>query len=146
MGSKGRALVAELFRFHLVGLGTVLIGTLTFLGLVALGAGYGLALLGDYALGIAFSYFLNKEFTFRARVTSHAKPLSATVLSYALTFLLNLLLLALAVEVLTFPVVPAQLLIMLLLAGLNFLLFKFWIFGRLAGPAVASAAVARPDN
>src|SRR5690606_22283590 len=76
MGSKGRALIAELFRFHLVGAGTLVVGTLVFLGLVALGFGYTLALVGDYAAGILFSYYMNKTFTFRAQVASDVKPLS----------------------------------------------------------------------
>lgn len=133
MGSKGRALVAELFRFHLVGAGTLVIGTLVFLGLVALGFSYTTALVGDYAAGILFSYYMNKTFTFRAQVASDVKPLSYTVLGYAVTFLLNLALLALAVERFALPVVYSQLVIMLALALLNFGIFKFVVFGAAAG-------------
>ena len=132
MGSKGRALVAELFRFHLVGAGTLLIGTLVFLGLVALGLGYPLALVGDYAAGILFSYYMNKTYTFRARVESDLKPLSYTVMGYAVTFLLNLLLLAIAVERLGMNVVFAQVLTMLGLAVVNYAIFKFFVFGTAA--------------
>ncbi|HEY0963227.1 MAG TPA: GtrA family protein [Pseudomonadales bacterium] len=135
MGSKGRALVAELFRFHLVGAGTLLVGTLVFLGMVALGFGYTPALVGDYVAGILFSYYMNKTFTFRAQVASDVKPLSFTVLGYAVTFLLNLALLALAVECLALPVVYSQLVIMLVLAVLNFAIFKFIVFGAAARTA-----------
>lgn len=129
MGSKGRAFVAELFRFHVVGVGTLLIGTLVFLGLVALGLDYRLALAGDYAAGILFSYYMNKTFTFRAQVRSDIKPLAFTALGYCVTFFLNLLLLGVAVEVLSLPVIQAQIVIMLVLAVLNFLVFKFLVFG-----------------
>src|SRR5690606_22353553 len=132
MGNSRRALVAELLRFHLVGIGTLLIGTAVFLALVAAGSGYVFALVGDYAAGIAFSYVMNKHFTFRAQMASDTVPLLATVLSYLLTFLLNVLLLALAVETWQFDVVYAQVVIMLLLAILNYLMFKFVIFGWLA--------------
>ena len=132
MGSKGRALVAELFRFHLVGAGTLLVGTLVFLGLVALGFGYTPALAGDYAAGILFSYYMNKIFTFRAQVASDVKPLSYTVLGYAVTFLLNLALLAIAVERLALPVIHSQVVIMLVLAAVNFVIFKFVVFGAAA--------------
>jgi putative flippase GtrA len=128
MGSKGRALVAELFRFHLVGAGTLVVGTLVFLGLVALGFGYTPALVGDYAAGILFSYYMNKTFTFRAQVASDVKPLSYTVLGYAVTFTLNLALLALAVERFALPVVYSQLVIMVLLALVNFAIFRFIVF------------------
>jgi putative flippase GtrA/SAM-dependent methyltransferase len=133
MGSKGRAFVAELFRFHLVGAGTLAIGTLVFLALVALGVDYLLALAGDYAVGILFSYYMNKTFTFRTPVASDLKPLSWTALGYLATYLLNLLLLAYAVERLSLPVVYSQFVIMLVLALANYLMFKFFIFGWLQG-------------
>ena len=133
MGSKGRALVAEFFRFHLVGAGTLVIGTLVFLVLVALDFSYALALAGDYAAGILFSYYMNKTFTFRAQVRSDVKPLAYTIAGYLVTFLLNLLLLSLAVEVFALHIVYAQVVIMLSLAAVNYLIFKFIVFGRAAG-------------
>lgn len=138
MGSKGRALVAELVRFHLVGAGTLVIGTLVFLALVALGLNYTLALVGDYAAGILFSYYMNKTFTFRAQVSSDLKPLSFTVLGYAVTFLLNLLLLALAVERFALPIIYSQVVIMLVLALVNYAIFKFIVFGPRAGDPPAT--------
>jgi putative flippase GtrA len=130
MGSEGRALVAELLRFHLVGAGTLVVGTLVFLGLVALGVAYTLALAGDYAAGILFSYYMNKTYTFRAQVRSDAKPLAYTVIGYLVTFALNLLLLTVAVERLALPVVYAQIVIMLVLAVLNYAIFKFVVFRK----------------
>ena len=137
MGSDGRALVAELFRFQLVGVGTLVIGTLVFLGLLALGVAYTLALVGDYAAGILSSYYMNKTFTFSAQVRSDLKPLSYTVVGYVVSFLLNLALLAIAVELLALNVVFAQVVIMLALAALNYAIFKFVVFSpaRLERPA-----------
>ena len=132
MGSKGRTFVAELLRFHLVGAGTLVVGTAIFLGMVAAGFGYVPALVGDYAAGIIFSYFMNKKFTFRVKVKSDVVPLLVTVLAYVVTFLLNVLLLSIAVETYQFNVVYAQVVIMLLLAIMNFLLLKFLIFGIFA--------------
>ncbi|MES2626703.1 MAG: GtrA family protein [Pseudomonadota bacterium] len=129
MGSQGRTLVAELLRFHLVGVGTLLVGTAVFLGMVAAGFGYVPALVGDYAAGIVFSYFMNKKFTFRVKVKNDVVPLLVTVLTYVVTFSLNVLLLSVAVEIYTFNVVYAQVVIMLLLAIMNFLLLKFLVFG-----------------
>ena len=142
MGSEGRALVAELFRFHLVGAGTVIIGTLVFLGLVALGVPYTLALVADYAVGILFSYYMNRTFTFRAEVRSDLKPLSYTVVGYVVSFLLNLALLAIAVELLALNVAFAQVVIMLALALLNYVIFKFVVFG----PATLERPAADPGS
>jgi putative flippase GtrA len=128
MGSKGRAFVAELLRFKLVGIGTLLIGTAVFASMVAAGFGYVPALVGDYAAGIIFSYFMNKKFTFRVKVKSDVAPFLVTALTYCATFLLNVLLLSIAVETYGFNVLYAQVVIMLLLAVMNFLAFKFVIF------------------
>lgn len=130
MGSKGRIFVAELLRFHLVGAFTLLVGTAVFLGMIAAGFTYIIALVGDYAAGILFSYYMNKKFTFRAQVKSDVLPLLVTVMSYVVTFALNVLLLSIAVETYGFDVVYAQVVIMLLLAIVNFLMFKFLIFGK----------------
>jgi putative flippase GtrA len=129
MGSKGRTFIVELLRFHLVGVGTLVVGTAVFLALIAAGFGYVTALVGDYAAGILFSYFMNKKFTFRVQVKSDALPLLVTILSYVVTFLLNVLLLAIAVEEYGLNLVYSQIVIMLLLAILNFLMLKFLIFG-----------------
>ena len=132
MGSKRRIFIVELVRFHMVGAGTLVIGTAVFLGMVTAGFGYIPALVGDYAVGILFSYFMNKKFTFRVKVDSDALPLLVTVLTYFVTFLLNVLLLHLAVEVYGFNVIYAQVVIMLMLAIMNFLMFKFLVFGIFA--------------
>jgi putative flippase GtrA len=132
VGSKGRTFVAELLRFQLVGVGTLLVGTAVFLGMVAAGFSYIPALAGDYAAGIIFSYFMNKKFTFRVKVTSDALPLLITALSYVVTFLLNVMLLSSAVETYQFNVVYAQVVIMLVLALMNFVLQKFLVFGVFA--------------
>ena len=132
MGSKRRTFVAELLRFHLVGAGTLLVGTVVFLGMLALGFTYVAGLVGDYAAGIIFSYFMNKKFTFRVTVKNDALPLLITALSYVVAFLLNVLLLSIAVEHYQFNVVYAQVVIMLLLAIMNFVLLKFLVFGIFA--------------
>lgn len=106
----------------------MLVGTLVFLGMVAAGFSYVIALVGDYAAGIVFSYFMNKTFTFRVKVQSDVKPLLMTALTYIATFSLNVLLLSVAIEIYQFNIVYAQVVIMLLLAIMNYLMFKFLIF------------------
>jgi putative flippase GtrA len=132
MGSKGRTFIVEFLRFHVVGIGTLIVGTAVFLGMIATGFGYVTALIGDYAAGILFSYFMNKKFTFRVQVKSDVLPLLATVLGYLVTFLLNVLLLSLAVETYGRDIVYSQIIIMLVLAIMNFLMFKFLVFGLFA--------------
>ncbi len=132
MGSEGRTFIVEFLRFHVVGIGTLMVGTAVFLTMIGVGFGYVAALVGDYAVGILFSYFMNKKFTFKVQVKSDVVPLLVTVLSYLVTFALNVLLLSLAVETYGFNVVYSQVVIMLVLAIMNFLMFKFLVFGLFA--------------
>jgi putative flippase GtrA len=133
MVSKGRALIVEFLRFNLVGIGTIITGTCVFLGLIMMNVSYPLALLADYGAGILFSYFMHKHFTFRVKLASDSRSLAMTTISYLVSFLLNFLLLVFAVEHLALPVIPAQIGIMSLLALINFLMFKFIIFGVMIG-------------
>lgn len=115
-----------------MGIGTLIVGTAVFLAMIGMGFGYVPALIGDYAAGILFSYFMNKKFTFRVKVENDIVPLFVTVLSYLVTFLLNVWLLALAVDTYQFNIVYAQVVIMLMLAVINFLMLKFLVFGFFA--------------
>lgn len=100
--------------------------------MIGMGFGYVPALVGDYAAGILFSYFMNKRFTFRVEVDSDVVPLFVTVLSYLVTFVLNVWLLSLAIDTYRFNIVYAQVVIMLGLAVLNFVMLKFLVFGFFA--------------
>ncbi len=128
MGGQRRVLVAQLIRFNFVGALTVFLGTAVFFGILALGLNYVVALAGDYGAGIIFSYMMNKRFTFGVQVESNAKPFAITVLTYFTTFLLNVVLLSMAVESLGINIVVSQIVIIFILAVLNFVMFKFVIF------------------
>lgn len=139
MDREGRVLVGQFLRFNLVGVLTVLLGTAVFLAMAAAGLDYIAALVGDYGAGIAFSYFMNKRYTFKAEVAHDAKPFALTLAAYAITFLLNAALLALAVDVLALDVMLSQLVIMGGLAMVNFVMFKFVVFRPAPGGEGAAA-------
>jgi putative flippase GtrA len=143
MGSKGRVFVAELLRFHVVGACTLLVGTGVFLAMVWAGFGYVIALVGDYAAGIVFSYFMNKKFTFKAQIENDAVPFLVTALTYVVTFMLNILLLTAAVERYGFHTIYSQVVIMLALALVNFLVLKFVVFEMFARRRVCGKTSAR---
>lgn len=120
--------VGQFLRFNLVGIMTVVLGTLVFFVLVQLDVSYTIALVADYGAGSCFSYLMNKRYTFKVEIENETKPILLTVLTYAITFGLNLALLALAVEVFELHVFASQVVILTFLALLNFLLFKFVVF------------------
>ncbi len=114
---------------------TVALGTTIFVLLTILGADYLFALFADYAGGALFSYYMNKRFTFGAEMKSDVVPLAMTVVNYAIVFLLNAVLLFVAVETLNQDPIAAQLIILVGLAAFNFIVFKYLIFGGAAGTA-----------
>lgn len=123
-----KVLCVQILRFNIVGLATVALGAAIFFGLIWLNVSYVAALFFDYAAGAVFSYFANKNFTFRVKVDSEISSFSKTVLVYFSSFLLNTLFLAFAVETLKFPVVESQIVIIFILAAVNFTVFRWVIF------------------
>ena len=114
--------------FNYVGVLTVIIGTLVFVLMISMGFGYVASLVGDYAAGILFSYFMNKNYTFKAKTSSDIVPLLKTAAMYVVSFLLNVYMLKLSTEVFGFHVIYSQFVIIFILALFNFLVFKLLIF------------------
>ena len=123
-----KVLCVQILRFNIVGLTTVALGAAIFFALIWLNVSYVAALFFDYAAGAVFSYFANKNFTFRVKVDSEVSSFSKTVLVYFSSFLLNTLFLGFAVETLKFPVIESQIVIIFILAVVNFIVFRWVIF------------------
>lgn len=126
--TKAKELARQFLRFNAVGILTVVLGVVVFFVMIYLGFNYVLALVGDYVVGAVFSYFANKKFTFKVQVRSNLAPILKTLMTYGLTLGLNVLLLGLAVEVCKLNIVLSQLVIICVLATLNFALFKWVVF------------------
>jgi len=129
MDRKRRVYVKQFIIFNYVGALTVIIGTLVFVLMIALGFGYVNSLIGDYAAGILFSYFMNKNYTFKVKISGDFVPLIKTALMYVVSFLLNVYMLRLSTEVYGYGVIYSQFVIIFVLALFNFLVFKLIIFG-----------------
>ena len=128
MDGKRRIYVKQFIIFNYVGVLTVIIGTAVFVLMIAAGFDYVAALVGDYAAGILFSYFMNKNYTFKAKTRGDIIPLMKTTTMYVISFLLNVYLLRLSTEIYGFNVIYSQFVIIFILALFNFLVFKLLIF------------------
>ena len=129
MDGKRRVHIKQFIRFNYVGALTVVIGTTVFVLMIFMGFGYIEALVGDYAAGILFSYFMNKSYTFKVKTDGDVVPLVKTTVMYLVSFLLNVYLLRVSTEILGYHVIYSQLVIIFILALFNFLVFKLIIFG-----------------
>ena len=128
MDGKRRTYIKQFIVFNYIGVLTVIIGTLVFVVMISMGFGYVISLVGDYAAGILFSYFMNKNYTFKVKTSSDLMPLIKTTSMYVVSFLLNVYMLKLSTETFGFHVIYSQLVIIFILAIFNFLVFKLLIF------------------
>ena len=128
MDNKRRIYLNQFIRFNYVGALTIVIGTTVFMLMIFLGFNYVVSLVGDYAAGILFSYFMNKNYTFKFETKSNLWPLIKTTSMYIVSFFLNVILLKLSLDVYGFNLIYSQFVIIFILALFNFLIFKLLIF------------------
>lgn len=125
--AEGRKTLGELIRFGVVGVAHNLLGYLVYLLITWLGMDPKLAVAILYPLGTAASYFANRHWTFEHKGAvgdSMARYLAMHVVGYSL----NLLIIYVGVDLLTYPHQLVQLFAMFVFAMLFFLASKFLIF------------------
>jgi putative flippase GtrA len=118
-----------LVRFGAVGLLSNVLLYVGYLAITALGMGHKSAVSVLYCVGVLQSFALNKRWTFR-----HEGAVRNTLARYWMVYLaaypLNLLLLAVLVDVAGFPHQMVQAVLVALIAALTFVVQKFWVFRR----------------
>ncbi len=98
MGGEKKAFLREILSFNIVGgLNTAITYGIYSL-LVALGLDYRLALVLEYCFGTAFSFFMNRRYTFRHEGSVTLRSVFSMIASYAGVLALNFFLLVLLVE------------------------------------------------
>ncbi len=122
----------QLLRFGAVGVSNAAISFLAFHGCLLLlremSAGPGIAQVAGYAAGTAWSFFLNRTFTFRASGMVSRQALRFVLLQAALA-LASGFFVWLGVTVLGWAPTPAWVAVMVPVTVINFVLCKLWVFG-----------------
>ena len=119
----------QIVKYAIVGVTNVAIDFVLYAVLVDAGLGYVLAKVLSLAVATANGYTFNRLWTFRAGRHRH----SMAARYYAVQcfcLALNLVLLALLIEVADVGEVPAQAIALPFVAGVSFLINRFWTFGR----------------
>jgi len=117
----------QFFKFAAVGIASNLVIYLLYLFFTFYGMGPKLTMSGLYALGVAQTFWANRKWTFR--FTGDGRPAQIRYcVSYAFGYVLNLVSLLIFVDWLQYPHQVVQGILILLLAGILFLLQKFWVF------------------
>lgn len=117
----------QVLKYGIVGLMSNLVLYLCYLGLTALGTGHKSAMTLLYVIGVMQTFYFNRGWTFShdGHVTS---AFVRYVITYALGYGLNLATLLLLVDVWGWPHQVVQGVTILVLAGILFLLQRYWVF------------------
>lgn len=119
--------LGQLIRYGVVGLTSNGIGFLLYLLLTWLGMGPKVAMSLLYVIGVVQTFFFNKHWSF----SYGGKDRGAFIRycqAYGLGYLINLAALVVLVDKLGYPHQIVQCALILLVAGMLFLLQKFWVF------------------
>ena len=118
--------------FAVVGVANIAIGYGLFvIWMLALGNDnlYPVALIGSYSISVLIAFVLHRTLVFRVR--GHlARDLGAFIVVNSGGLVLNLILGTFAVSVLHAPPLPAQAVVMLIVAGVSFLGHRYFSFRR----------------
>jgi putative flippase GtrA len=127
MTSKKEIYNSQAFKFILVGILNTLVGYGVYFTLLYFNIHYILSLLIANIVGITHSFIWNKWWTFRSnKHIKHELPKFITV--YGVTFILNLVLLVVFVELLKFDKRIAQLFALLFTTVISYIGHKLWSF------------------
>ena len=117
----------QLSRYVVVGLASNSIGYLLYILLTYIGMGHKSAMSLLYAVGVAQTFYFNRSWTFGHNgVVSHT--LLRYIAAYAFGYTLNLVALMLLVDRWGWPHLWVQGMMIFLLAGMLFLLQRYWVF------------------
>ncbi len=117
----------QLLRFALVGLGSNAVLYLAYLLLTEIGLGHKTAMTLLYILGVLQTFVFNRRWTFRHQGRM-PKALLRYLASYGFSYFFNLAMLIIMVDILGLPHQIVQGILILIIAGLLFLLQKYWVF------------------
>ena len=117
----------QLLRFALVGLASNAVLYLVYLLLTELGLGHKTAMSSLYLLGVLQTFVFNRRWTFRYQGRM-PKALIRYLASYGLGYFFNLAMLIIMVDTLGLSHRIVQGILILITAGLLFLLQKYWVF------------------
>lgn len=123
-------------RYAVVGLASNVVGYMLYLLLTYAGMGHKSAMSLVYAVGVAQTFYFNCAWSFRhdGRIsTSFVRYVS----TYAFGYMLNLAMLLLLVDLLGWPHQWVQGAMIFVIAGLLFLMQRYWVFAHSAKATVS---------
>ncbi len=122
-----RSTLGQLIRYGIVGIVSNALAYLLYLAITAVGIEHKIAMTLVYAMAVAQTFIFNKRWTFHHSGT-HKIAFVRYCVSYALGYVVNLLVLYVLVDRLGYAHQIVQGIMIIGLAAMLFLLQKFWVF------------------
>jgi len=117
----------QLTRYAVVGLASNALGYLLYLFITTLGMGHKTAMTLLYIVGVLQTFFFNKRWSFNHNGATHT-ALIRYIIAYAFGYVLNLVTLVVLVDHWGLPHQWVQGVMIFVLAGMLFLLQRYWVF------------------
>lgn len=120
-------MISQLIRYGVVGVLSNLMGYLIYIGVTSLGVGPKAAVGMLYPIAFFISYFGHARYTF-SDSEKHSSGAIRYVSAHVVGYVMNLIVLYVLHDLMGFPHELVQLLAIFLVAGVLFLLFKYYVF------------------
>jgi putative flippase GtrA len=130
MGSEKRNFLKEFIIFNIVGVINTIITYGIYSFFVFLGIDYRLALFMEYCLGVVFSFFLHRKFTFRHTGIITMRMVFSMIASYLVVLGINMALLIILVEKFSFNEYIGQIIALTVSVAISFLAQKYLVFQK----------------
>lgn len=131
MDSKKRNTLREFAFFNLIGVLNTLLGLAVYFLLIYIGVHYIVALIIDYIIGIAFSFIMNKTYTFHIGESLSSAMICKMICVYGLIFGFNFIILIISVEFFHIDAYLGQIISCGFLSILTFLFQKYYVFNNI---------------
>lgn len=122
-----KGFLLQAFRFGIVGILNTIVGFVFYILFINFNFHYIIALFFSHVIGVTNSFFWNKFWTFKSKQKS-LKELFRFITVYAITFLLNIVILFFLVEKMYFDKKLSQLISLSLITIISFCGHKYWSF------------------
>jgi len=130
-------LIIQFIKFNIIGIINTIITYLIFSFLFFLTKNYFVSLAADYIFGIVFSFYMNKNITFKVAGSASVKMFFRMIFSYAFVFVLNLVILKVLIDILFINGYLSQMIAQVFLMFAGFVVQKVYVFSH--HPAVSSS-------
>lgn len=128
MDSKKGLLIKQFITFNIIGIVNTLVTYGIYSLLLFIGLNFRLALVGEYAVGITFSFMMNKNITFKHITGNSLHMFFRMILTYVITFFINMGLLTLFVKTFNMNEYLGQFIALGIVSVLSFGLQKLLVF------------------